>query len=189
MFVLSFLSTLFSLFLKITSWTALFALPLGIGYWFYLKHRSKYFQRLGIPQPPISSIFLGNLEEFEKDQKQHEKLEEWHKKYGPTFGMLQGAHRVIVTSDLNIINEVYVKQFHTFQARQLHVALAIDQKNGPQLNVFFGQGNQWKRLRALFASSLTISKIKSVDPIMARAHTELIREFKKHENKVVDVIP
>uniref|UniRef100_A0AC34FV84 Cytochrome P450 n=1 Tax=Panagrolaimus sp. ES5 TaxID=591445 RepID=A0AC34FV84_9BILA len=161
----------------------------GITFRSGIFHRSKYFQRLGIPQPPITSLFLGNLEEFERDQKQHEKLVEWHEKYGSTFGMLQGAHRVIVTADLNIINEVYVKQFHTFQARQLHAAVAVDQENGPRLNVFFGQGNQWKRLRALFAASLTISKIKSVDPIMKRAHNELVHVLKKHENEVVDVIP
>uniref|UniRef100_A0AC35F960 Cytochrome P450 n=1 Tax=Panagrolaimus sp. PS1159 TaxID=55785 RepID=A0AC35F960_9BILA len=189
MFVLSFLTSLFSFLLKLSTWTALLALPLGIAYFFYLKHRSKYFQRLGLPQPPITSYFLGNLEEFERNQKQHEKLVEWHKKYGITFGMLQGAHRVIVTSDVNIINEVYVKQFHSFQSRQLHASMAIDQKNGPNLNVFFGEGNQWKRLRALFSASLTISKIKSVDPIMKRAHDELVQALKKHENQVIDIIP
>lgn len=104
--------------------------------------------------------------------------------------MLQGAHRVIVTSDLKIINEVYVKKFHSFQARQLHAAAAIDQENGgSQLNVFFAQGNQWKRLRALFSASLTISKIKSVDPVMKRAHNELVQALKREENNVVDVIP
>uniref|UniRef100_A0A914Y2A4 Cytochrome P450 n=1 Tax=Panagrolaimus superbus TaxID=310955 RepID=A0A914Y2A4_9BILA len=103
--------------------------------------------------------------------------------------MLQGGHRVIVTSDLNIINEVFVKQFHAFQARQLHASAAIDQENGTRLNVFLTQGNRWKRLRALFAASLTISKIKSVDPIMKRANKELIEVLRKHENDVVDVIP
>uniref|UniRef100_A0AC34FDR9 Cytochrome P450 n=1 Tax=Panagrolaimus sp. ES5 TaxID=591445 RepID=A0AC34FDR9_9BILA len=156
---------------------------------FYLKHRSKYFQRLGLPQPPITSIFLGNLEEFERNGKNHEKLFEWHQKYGTTFGMLQGAHRVIVTSDLNILNEVYVKQFHTFQARMIHPTFAVDQVNGSQLTLFFSQGNQWKRLRALFSASLTVSKIKSVEPIMKKAHDELYQVFKTNEHKIIDVIP
>uniref|UniRef100_A0A914Q9L3 Cytochrome P450 n=1 Tax=Panagrolaimus davidi TaxID=227884 RepID=A0A914Q9L3_9BILA len=62
--------------------------------------------------------------------------------------MLLGAHRAIVTSDLDILNEVYVKQFHTFQARMIHLSVAVDQENGPQMNIFLGQGNRWKRLRA-----------------------------------------
>uniref|UniRef100_A0A914Z0N0 Cytochrome P450 n=1 Tax=Panagrolaimus superbus TaxID=310955 RepID=A0A914Z0N0_9BILA len=103
--------------------------------------------------------------------------------------MLLGAHRVIVTTDLDILNEVYIKQFHTFQARMIHPSVAIDQENGPQMNVFLGQGNRWKRLRALFAASLTVAKVKSVDPIMKRAHEELIENLRKYENGVINVKP
>uniref|UniRef100_A0AC35FZE3 Cytochrome P450 n=1 Tax=Panagrolaimus sp. PS1159 TaxID=55785 RepID=A0AC35FZE3_9BILA len=189
MVVFSLIFSLISLIFNLIVWILLLSLPFGVAYYFYLKHRSTYFQRIGLSQPPITSIFLGNLEEFEKDHKQHEKLVEWHEKYGPTFGMLQGAHRVIVTSDMNILNEVFVKQFHTFQARMIHPSFVVDQVNGRQLTLFFSQGNQWKRLRALFSSSLTISKIKSVEPIMEKAHDELYQVFKKNENKVIDIIP
>uniref|UniRef100_A0A914YD48 Cytochrome P450 n=1 Tax=Panagrolaimus superbus TaxID=310955 RepID=A0A914YD48_9BILA len=183
--LVSFIFWLFNL----SFWILLLSLPFGVAYYFYLRHRSKYFQRLSLPGPPITSIFLGNLEEFERNGKNHEKLLEWHQTYGPTFGMLQGAHRVIVTSDLNILNEVYVKQFPTFQARMIHPTFAVDQVNGSQLTLFFTQGNQWKRLRALFAASLTVPKIKSVEPIMKKAHHELYQAFKRNENKVIDVIP
>uniref|UniRef100_A0AC34FGP9 Cytochrome P450 n=1 Tax=Panagrolaimus sp. ES5 TaxID=591445 RepID=A0AC34FGP9_9BILA len=162
---------------------------MGIVYYFYLKHRSTYFQHLGIPQPPITSTFLGNFEEFEKNHQQWETLKRWHKTYGPSFGMLLGAHRVVVTADLDILNEVYIKQFHTFQARMIHPSVAVDQENGPQMNVFLGQGNRWKRLRALFSASLTVSKVKSVDPIMKQAHEELIEVLRKHENGVINVKP
>uniref|UniRef100_A0AC35GSR9 Cytochrome P450 n=1 Tax=Panagrolaimus sp. PS1159 TaxID=55785 RepID=A0AC35GSR9_9BILA len=187
--LLSFLSAFAFFLFKVFTWTILFSIPLGIAYYFYLKHRSTYFQRLGLPHPSITSTFLGNFEEFEKGHKQWETLKNWEKKYGQTFGMLLGAHRVIVTSDLDILNEVYVKRFHTFQARMIHPSVAVDQENGPQMNVFLGQGNRWKRLRALFSASLTISKIKSVDPIMKRAHEELIEVLKRNENVIIDVKP
>uniref|UniRef100_A0A914Q518 Cytochrome P450 n=1 Tax=Panagrolaimus davidi TaxID=227884 RepID=A0A914Q518_9BILA len=183
--------SVFALFLfKIGTWIFLISLPLGIAYYFYLKHRSTYFRRLGIPQPPITSTFLGNFVEFEKNHQQWETLIKWQKIYGQTFGILLGAHRVIVTSDFNILNEVFIKQFHIFQARMIHPSIALDQENGSsQINVFTGQGNRWKRLRSLFSASLTISKIKSVDPIMRKVHDELIEVLKRNENGIIDVKP
>uniref|UniRef100_A0A914R013 Cytochrome P450 n=1 Tax=Panagrolaimus davidi TaxID=227884 RepID=A0A914R013_9BILA len=182
--------SIFAMFLfKIGTWILLISLPLGIAYYFYLKHRSTYFQRVGLPQPPITSTYLGNLEEFEKDHQQWETLIKWQKIYGQTFGVLLGAHRVVVTSDLDILNEVFVKQFHTFQARMIHPSVALDQENGAQTNVFLGQGNRWKRLRSLFSASLTISKIKAVDPIMKKAHNELVEVLKRNENGIIDVKP
>uniref|UniRef100_A0AC35FA97 Cytochrome P450 n=1 Tax=Panagrolaimus sp. PS1159 TaxID=55785 RepID=A0AC35FA97_9BILA len=183
--------SVFALFLfKIGTWIFLISLPLGIAYYFYLKRRSTYFQRLGIPQPPITSTFLGNFIEFEKDHQQWETLIKWQKIYGQTFGILLGAHRVIVTSDFDILNEVFIKQFHTFQARMIHPSIALDQENGSsQINVFTGQGNRWKRLRSLFSASLTISKIKSVDPIMRKAHDELIEVLRRNENGIINVKP
>uniref|UniRef100_A0A914P6N8 Cytochrome P450 n=1 Tax=Panagrolaimus davidi TaxID=227884 RepID=A0A914P6N8_9BILA len=154
-----------------------------------ILHRSTYFQRIGLPHPPVTSLFLGNLGDFERDQKQHEKIIEWTKKYGSTFGFLDGGAPTIVTSDPEIINEVFVKQYYTFQARKFHPSFALNQKNNPAVNVFFAQGNQWKRLRALFAGSLATGKIKAADPIIKRAAQELIEVFKSHENGIVDVVP
>ena len=114
---------------------------------------------------------------------------EWGRRYGPTFGILEGGQPTIVTSDPEILTEVFVKQFHTFQARKSHPSFAMDQENGPQIILFFSQGNQWKRLRSLFASSLTTGKIKSVDPIIHRASGELLEVLQKHEGQVFNVSP
>uniref|UniRef100_A0A914QRK2 Cytochrome P450 n=1 Tax=Panagrolaimus davidi TaxID=227884 RepID=A0A914QRK2_9BILA len=180
---------IFTWLLKIVFWAAVLFLPLSISYYFYLKHRSRYFQSLGIPHLPVKSLFLGNLPEYEKDGKLHDKLLEWSKKYGPTFGMMQGGDKVIVTSDLKILHEIFLKQFHTFQTRQLHPSFAVDQENDLTLNVFGSQGRRWKRLRSLFSASLTIGKIKSVDPIINKASKELVAVFKETEGGVVDVVP
>uniref|UniRef100_A0AC34G5N9 Cytochrome P450 n=1 Tax=Panagrolaimus sp. ES5 TaxID=591445 RepID=A0AC34G5N9_9BILA len=185
----SFLIAFVYFFFRLLTWTLILALPLGIAYFFYLKHRSTYFQRIGLPHPPVTSLFLGNLGDYENNLKQHEKILEWSKKYGTTFGMIDGGAPTIVTSDPEIINEVFVKQYYTFQARKFHPSFALDQENNPAVNVFFAQGNQWKRLRALFAGSLATGKIKAADPIIKRAAQELIQVFEKHENDVIDVSP
>ncbi len=53
--------------------------------------------------------------------------------------------------------------------------------------------NQNKRLVTkivlTFYSSLTISKIKSVEPIMQKSHDELLHVLKKNQNQIIDVIP
>ena len=114
---------------------------------------------------------------------------EWDHKYGPTFGMYEGGQPTLVTSDPEILNEVFLKQYYTFQARKFHPAFAINQENNEKMNVFLAQGNQWKRLRSLFSGALTTGKIKAADPIIHRAAGELLEVFEKHENQVFDVSP
>uniref|UniRef100_A0A914QVC4 Cytochrome P450 n=1 Tax=Panagrolaimus davidi TaxID=227884 RepID=A0A914QVC4_9BILA len=148
----------------------------------YLRHRCNYFATRNIPQPPVTSYFLGNLYDLEKDGAQMERLREWDTKYGKIFGIMEGSHRVIVTSDVNILHEVFVKQFPTFQSRKIHATFVIDQKSDPRLNLFLAEGKKWKRLRGLITSALTVKKIKQIDPIIKQATHELLDYVR--ENRV-----
>lgn len=46
-------------------------------------------------------------------------LREWTKTYGNLYGYYEGHLPIMVTSDLNIIEEVFFKQFPNFTARKV----------------------------------------------------------------------
>lgn len=87
----------------------------------HLKHRNLYFSRRGISSPPVKSLFLGHLVELQEDNKPHEKFLEWRQIYGDTFGIYEGAHRVIVTSDPELLHLVLTKYFDKFHARKVRL--------------------------------------------------------------------
>lgn len=43
----------------------------------------------------------------------------WAKEFGKTFGYFEGPSPVIVTSDTEVLSEVFVKQFKSFHARKV----------------------------------------------------------------------
>ncbi|KAE9555423.1 hypothetical protein FO519_001360 [Halicephalobus sp. NKZ332] len=159
---------------KILIWIVTFVAVIGVAYYIHLKKRNSYFAEKGIPHPPINSLFLGNIPEYEKGLQQHLKLLEWEKTYGDTYGIYEGSHRVIVSSDPELVNEVLVKQFHAFRSRKLFPSAANDQENDSRMNLFLAEGNRWKRLRALISSSLTVTQIKSIEPIMHGVMKEMM---------------
>ena len=154
----------------------------------YLKKRNSYFFEKGIPHPPVNSLFLGNLPEYEKGLQQHLKLLEWEKIYGDTYGIYEGSHRVIISSDPELINEVLSKQFHVFRSRKLFPSNANDQEGDMTQNLFLAEGNQWKRLRALISTSLTVNQIKSIEPIINGVVEEMMEVIERKRNQSSDGI-
>uniref|UniRef100_A0A914XYD4 Cytochrome P450 n=1 Tax=Panagrolaimus superbus TaxID=310955 RepID=A0A914XYD4_9BILA len=148
----------------------------------YLWHRCNYFASRNIPQPPVTSYFLGNLDELEKNGKHMDQLRQWDTEYGKLFGIMEGSHRVLVTSDANLLHEVLVKQFPIFQSRKIHASFVINQKKDPRLNLFLAEGKTWKRLRGLITRALTVKQIKQIDPIIKEASHELLDHVRENRN-------
>jgi cytochrome P450 family 13 len=65
-------------------------------------------------------VFTGNLNEWQKDNNPQLRLVEWEKQYGETYGILEGGNKVIVTSDLEILNDVFIRKFEYFYGRKVN---------------------------------------------------------------------
>ena len=48
-------------------------------------------------------------------------MKAWTKKYGKTYGYYEGHLPIIVTSDTDIIQDVFIKQFGNFIARKVNI--------------------------------------------------------------------
>lgn len=68
---------------------------------------------------------------------------------------------------------------------------AVDQATGKRLNVVNSQGYQWKRLRALTSQILTVSRIKSIEPIIHDVLDEFKEEIaakrKESDDDIIDI--
>ncbi|GMR40190.1 hypothetical protein PMAYCL1PPCAC_10385, partial [Pristionchus mayeri] len=143
--------------------------------YFYFLHRSSYFTRRGLPQVPIRSLIFGSSPDlFSKANPRFFKLEEWTKKYGKTYGVMEGATRMVITSDLELVNEVFIKQFDNFYSRKGPI-LGADVDKGQRIHLFLARGARWKRLRNISAPSFSISALKKIRPIVEDSVLNMVK--------------
>eukprot|EP00914_Ancora_sagittata_P021359 GHVO01042175.1.p1 GENE.GHVO01042175.1~~GHVO01042175.1.p1 ORF type:complete len:150 (+),score=7.43 GHVO01042175.1:122-571(+) len=145
-------------------WTAtiLIGAFVALGYVIYRDRKKKHqlFRKLGIPGPE-PHWWYGNLYQLRtKAESPHEILHEWSQKYGPTFGYYEGPSPILVSSDLEFLKDVFIKNFHKFHGRKL-ATLQADPVWDP-CPMIQSQGQRWKRLRTITNPSFTAAKLKYV---------------------------
>lgn len=71
---------------------------------------------------------------------------------------------VLVTSDLNMVNEIFVKQFNHFSARKFGPLQFND--NASDAHLVDSSRTRWKRMRNVINPTFTPAKLKELIPIM-----------------------
>ncbi|CAJ0583717.1 unnamed protein product, partial [Mesorhabditis spiculigera] len=141
--------------------------------YFYLWNRQQYFKRRGIPTPPVDSIFSGNLKTLHDGRMPHTKnVQEWAKTYGDLMGYYEGSMKVILTSRLDVIRDVYVDKFEKFHGRKSINPFPFNPDTDQRASVFISRGLRWKRLRAMFEPSFNQK--------MTRVHQTVFRDSNNH---------
>ncbi|GMR42785.1 hypothetical protein PMAYCL1PPCAC_12980, partial [Pristionchus mayeri] len=139
----------------------------------YYVHDSEYWTRRGINQVP-GKLFLGVSQNvLKKSEPRILVLKEWTKKYGKTYGFKEGSKNVLVTSDIDIINEVFVKQFNNFYGRKSNI-LGPDADKDQQTNLFQSRGPRWKRLRTLSVPTFSIASLKKFRHIVEKSAIAMV---------------
>ncbi|GMT22775.1 hypothetical protein PFISCL1PPCAC_14072, partial [Pristionchus fissidentatus] len=131
----------------------------------YYIYDSLYWTRRGIPQVPGKLFFGSCRSTLKKSEPRLLVLKEWTKKYGTTYGFKEGTKNILVTSDIDIVNEVFVKQFDNFYGRKFGI-LSPDPDRDAQVHLFQSRGPRWKRLRALSVPTFSIASLKKVKNII-----------------------
>jgi hypothetical protein len=67
---------------------------------------------------------------------------------------------VFVTSDLEIIQEIFIKQYANFSARK-RAPLAFDDDH-PSLGLFSATRSRWKRMRVIMNPTFSTAKLREV---------------------------
>ena len=137
----------------------------------YYKKRFSYWEKKGIPSPPVKP-FLGNL--LDLVSAPVIKYESWREKYGSLIGIYFGSEKALVVSDPEIINDVLIRNFEKFQYRRTASGRGLDYENLISQN-----GLQWKIDRSIASPSLSSGKMKNMFPLMKDAFSLLDEELEK----------
>ncbi|XP_038077333.1 cytochrome P450 3A31-like [Patiria miniata] len=140
-----------------------------------------FFGKLGLKGPTPLPIF-GNLFGFKIGV--YKALQKWTKEYGKTFGISRGARKVIISSDVDFVREIMVKQFTNFADRQ-GFPLRPEETNFDLLNL---KGDRWKAMRETVALVFTKHKMQKMLPMVTECADETVKNLKENEKKTEGVL-
>lgn len=85
----------------------------------YYERQRTYWQQRGVTGPP-AELFFGNLKSLiNNNYPSPLKYRDWTKQYGSTYGVLEGGNRILITSNLDVLHDVFVKKFEHFHGRKV----------------------------------------------------------------------
>uniref|UniRef100_A0A1I7WY31 Cytochrome p450 n=1 Tax=Heterorhabditis bacteriophora TaxID=37862 RepID=A0A1I7WY31_HETBA len=147
----------------------------------YIKHFDYWTDR-GIPGPK-PSLFIGNLPDIAKiEYPVTLRIREWTQKYGKVYGFFEGYRKVLVISDLDMLQEMFVKKFDYFYGRKL-AAISGNVDDDPRVHVFESRGSRWKRLRSLANPVFTVNSLKKIRHTVEDSALHLVNHMAKHADK------
>lgn len=144
------------------------------------KRQMTIFERFGIPGPKPNLIF-GNAIEIAK-RGSLKVFPGWTNKFGEIVGFYIGGRPQVLITDLDLIRQVMVKDFHVFTNRQIVVPGGIH----PQLQMKNGlpwlRGSNWKQLRSTLSPSFSIAKVNRMEGLMMISIENMLHELDHKAN-------
>jgi len=147
-----------------------YAVIISTSFYFYLRYRYTFWQRQGCPVPLTPHIIYGHTKEVTKMKTwvgEHYASIYFNTDGYKFAGFYQFQKPKLMLRDLNIIKDVFTKEFSTFPNR----GIVFDDKLEPLTgNLLTLEGHKWKVLRNKLTPAFTIGKIKNmIDLIDGRA--------------------
>ncbi|CAF0828341.1 unnamed protein product [Adineta steineri] len=147
----------------------------GIGTSVDDRNSTEYDLRRGIATPPFN-FFFGHLKTVWNHPSHHRQLENWTKQYGKIYGIYEGTHPILVVSDPDFLQEVFIKQFSVFHTR------LITMLDDVSSNLGFSTGSKWRRQRHVINPSFTAVKLKAMSPLINGSINDLMDKLLEHSN-------
>ena len=152
------------------------AVCLIAAYLWNLKSRYDFFKQRGLPGPPPTFLF-GHYLTFWSTRAYSRELQKWTKQYGPIYGVYEGSRPMYVVSDVDFLEEVYIKQFSSFHSRG--IPFVMKSGGGRKASLFGANGSGWRRQRHVINPTFSTAKLK----LMSTSVTECIQRLM---NKVAE---
>ncbi|CAF0926627.1 unnamed protein product [Brachionus calyciflorus] len=132
---------------------------LGLSTFYFSKiwYSYRFFKNRNIPTPPYR-FFYGNNLELTRDNNYSEIIQKWTEKYGKTYGYYEGHFPVVVTSDLEIIQE------KIFGSRD---------DNAPDHMLFTASRTKWKVMRNIMNPTFSAAKLREIGPLIVKSADRL----------------
>ena len=153
-------------------------------YLLHMKRCYNYFKRLGIKGPEPTFLF-GNVSDFVRTKRISMSIRNWSEQYGRIYGYFEGHTPVLVVSDPDILDEIFIKHFSKFHSRRQFPL--EDRRTSKGVHLFSATGNEWRRQRAIMNPTFSPLKMKRMIPMINNCISifmDKIDDF--HKNKASD---
>lgn len=161
------------------------ALLTGLGLQSLCKRREAYqfFRRLGIPGPR-PHIIKGNGDRMRNPNLLPiEVMDEWQAQFGDIYGYFVGMKPYVVVSDLDVVQQVLISDFHKFVNRP---AMGIELR--PVINTLVGlRGQRWKEVRNVISPTFSRRKLRRISLTMQRCVDVMVDVVGKHAAEQTDM--
>uniref|UniRef100_A0A0N4ZZF4 Cytochrome P450 n=1 Tax=Parastrongyloides trichosuri TaxID=131310 RepID=A0A0N4ZZF4_PARTI len=146
-----------------------------------------YWKNKNIPSP--KGLFgIGHLIDIMKDFKECDNR--WKEECGETYGLMLMGTPELLTTNLDLIREIYVKQFENFIDRESFSPESTDKdKSLLTSGMFTKRGEAWRRIRNLCSPAFSSAKMKMFVTFFnqsADKTIEILEDYFKN-NKEVDM--
>ncbi|CAF1165944.1 unnamed protein product [Rotaria sordida] len=136
------------------------------AYLWHVRKAYNFFIRLGIPGP-APKFFFGNLSEIIKAKgRPSVAIQQWTDKYGHIFGYFEGHTPILVISDPEVLQDVFIKSFSKFHSRRESPFMSSQAKDA---HLFNAVGLRWKRQRFVLNPTFSSLKLKQMSPLIHRS--------------------
>nr|AFJ11398.1 thromboxane A synthase [Penaeus monodon] len=166
--------------LSTCTWTLLLS-SVVLYFYRWVRERRQYhsiFSKMGVPYVKPHILYGSNHQLRGKGILSSEVIGKWVKKYGKVFGYYIGWKPTLVVSDLDMIKDILIKEFHNFANRP---KLVIEAQ--PVVHTVVGLRDQrWKDVRSILAPTFSMVKMKHMAGIMNEKVDELLSIIGKKSN-------
>ena len=148
----------------------------GIVFAFFLYRKyvaHQFLKSLSIPGPKPHWLF-GNVLSLVEEGTRHLVIADWTKNHGKVFGYYEGPKPTIVISDVNLVQQVFVKQFPNFHGRKMFSFQPNPDTATTGVHMFFSRGSRWKRLRTIISPTFSANKLRAMTPLVDKCLTDFM---------------
>jgi cytochrome P450 len=118
---------------------------------------------------------IGNAHQLRPDRL-HQSAEAWADRYGPVYRFDLGRRRVVVISDVDVVNDALRDRPDGF--RRWREILEITEEIG-QVGVFSAEGDDWRRMRRLVVTALNSNHLQRYFEVVTTCTGRLHRRLQQ----------
>jgi cytochrome P450 family 13 len=149
-------------------------LCLFVTYIWRLKSRYDYFVRRNIPGPPFQ-FFFGHYRTLWNTHSYTDQIKDWSRQFGAVYGLFEGSRPMYIVSDVDFLQEVFIKQFSSFHSCRGNILNRL--RPSSSANLFSAHANQWRRQRYVINPTFTTLKLKTMAPLMTKCIESLMTKL------------
>lgn len=173
--------------LLLTSVLVSITVVLILTYIWHIRQSYSFFKKLNIPGPP-PIFFWGNFLEILKTRRFSVSIHQWTQQYGRIFGFFEGHTPILVVSDPDILQNIFITSFSNFHSRRTR---PLENPHASNVHLANAVGLRWKRQRFIINPTFSSVKLKHMTGLVQQRLNNLLNILAKENehNQPFDIFP